>query len=271
MIYCAHCRREVDAHSWVCPGCGLSPRPVAAPGNDWATGPNDWATGPAVRSDVSRRVLIGLTMLVLFLGGGGALVWAILLRGGNSAAPPVPLVAQPHETTSYPLPADPPTPVPAGPWIASASASCVSSPSQDAGGTMVTYEPGNAVDGAADTAWRCDGTGAGERLEVSFSSQMTLTSVGLVPGYAKTDAYDGTDRYTQNRRISTVRYTFDDGSSVVQNFDTGTYRSLQTIALPDVSTAHLTITVLDSVAGEVTNGQPPSDKVAISEVAVSLR
>ncbi|HEX2298903.1 MAG TPA: discoidin domain-containing protein, partial [Pseudonocardiaceae bacterium] len=139
------------------------------------------------------------------------------------------------------------------------------------GGTTVTYGPENAVDGAADTAWRCDGTGAGERLEVSFPEQRTLTSVGLLPGYAKTDAYDGTDRYTQNRRISAVRYTFDDGSSVVQNFDTGTYRSLQTIALPNVSTSHLTITILDSVAGEATNGQPPFDKIAISEVAVSFR
>lgn len=136
---------------------------------------------------------------------------------------------------------------------------------------MVTYGPENAVDDAPDTAWRCDGDGVGEQLEVSFPAQRTLTSAGLVPGYAKTDAYDGTDRYLQNRRISSVRYTFDDGSSVVQSFDTGTGRNLQTIALPNVSTSHVTITILGSVDGEATNGQPVSDKVAISQVAFTLR
>ncbi|MGH4023152.1 MAG: discoidin domain-containing protein [Pseudonocardiaceae bacterium] len=213
--------------------------------------------------------MIGLIVLLLFIGGGGALAWATLIRGGDSVAPPVPLVAQPRGVTSYPVPESPLPLVPAGAWVASASASCVSSPSHDAGGTTVTYGPEKAVDGAADTAWRCEGAGVGHQLEVSFPGQMTLTGVGLVPGYAKTDAYDGTDRYAQNRRISAVRYTFDDGGSVVQNFDTGTYRGLQTIALPNVATSHLTITVLGSVAGEATNGQPPSDKVAISEVAVS--
>ena len=45
----------------------------------------------------------------------------------------------------------------------------------------------------------------------------------------------------------------------------------QTITLPDVSTGHVTITVLGSVNGEATGGQAPFDKIAISEVAVSVR
>ncbi|MCA1674935.1 MAG: hypothetical protein LC799_23020 [Actinobacteria bacterium] len=264
MSYCTDCGKRLDPGIRFCPGCGVRSGPVPAHGNDWAAAPN-------ARSGEPRRLLIGLIVLLLFVGGGGALAWATLIRGADSVAPAVPLVTQPRGVMSYPVPDAPPTHVPAGRWVASASASCVSSPSHDAGGTMVTYGPDNAVDGAVDTAWRCDGTGVGQRLDLSFPGQMTLTSVGLVPGYAKTDADDGTDRYTQNRRISAVQYTFDHGSSVVQHFDTGTYRSLQTVALPNVSTSHLTITILGSVDGEATNGQPAFDQVAISEVAVSLR
>ena len=97
----------------------------------------------------------------------------------------------------------------------------------------MTYEAGKAIDGVPDTAWRCDGSGVGQQLQVSFPGRVALTSIGMVPGYAKTDPYDGTDRYTQNRRISAVQYTFDDGSSP--------------------------------------GGQPPFDKIAISEIAVSAR
>ena len=97
---------------------------------------------------------------------------------------------------------------------------------------------------------------------------MTLTGIGIVPGYAKTDPVDGTDRYAQNRRISAVRYTFDDGSAVTQSFDTdASYRSVQTLVLPNVPTTHVTLTILSSVNGEATGGQQPFDKVAISEVA----
>lgn len=94
----------------------------------------------------------------------------------------------------------------------------------------------------------------------------------MVPGYAKTDPLDGTDRYAQNRRVSAVRYTFADDRNFTQSFDTSiSSRSVQTIALPDVSTSHVKITILSSVSGEATGGQPPFGKVAISEVAVSVR
>ncbi|HEU0090282.1 MAG TPA: hypothetical protein VFQ77_21940 [Pseudonocardiaceae bacterium] len=112
----------------------------------------------------------------------------------------------------------------------------------------------------------------GQWLEIRFPDRVTLTSIGIVPGYAKTDPNDGTDRYAQNRRISAVRYTFDDGSTVTQSFDTSaSYRSLQTVALPQVATSQVTITILGSVSGEATSGQQPFNKVAISEVAVSTR
>jgi hypothetical protein len=148
----------------------------------------------------------------------------------------------------------------------------VSLSSHDSSGTFFTYGPEKTIDNLPDTAWRCDGDGVGQRLEIDFPGKVTLMSIGMVPGYAKIDPRDGTDRYAQNRRISAVSYTFDDGSTITQSFDTSVhYRHLQTIPLPNVSTSHVTITILSSMGGEATGGQQPFNKVAISEIAVSVR
>jgi hypothetical protein len=110
-------------------------------------------------------------------------------------------------------------------------------------------------------------TGAGRGR---FRAPHEVSTVGLIPGLAKTDPADGTDRYAQNRRIAAVRYTFDDGSSVVQRFDTSPgNRSVQSMQVPRVRTAHVSLTILESVPGSPVNGQPAVDKVAVSEVAFS--
>jgi F5/8 type C domain len=148
---------------------------------------------------------------------------------------------------------------------ASVSASCHSSPGHDAARKEFTYEPEKAIDGLSDTAWRCDGDGVGQWLRIDFRRKVTLTSIGIIPGFAKTDPTDRTDRYAQNRRISAVRYTFDDGSTFQKTFDTSaSVRSVQTIPLPGVSTSQVTITILSSEPEEV-----PFNQVAISEIVVS--
>ncbi|MGH3794700.1 MAG: NADase-type glycan-binding domain-containing protein [Pseudonocardiaceae bacterium] len=263
MTYCTTCGTPQESGTPFCTGCGkqMSTAPSAATGTAWPT-----------RSHPRGRLVAAVTTLVLLLGGGGVAAWAALTHAGGPPEPPGPLPNQPHSATSSPARNDPSRSGSAPLWGASVSASCVLPSSQDAGGTIVGYEPENAIDGLPDTAWRCGGNGIGQRLEISFPSTVTLTSVGMVPGYAKTDPYDGTDRYAQNRRISAVRYMFDDGSAVTQNFDTSaSHRSLQTLALPNVSTSHVTITILNSVSGEATGGSQPFDRVAISEVAISVR
>jgi hypothetical protein len=153
---------------------------------------------------------------------------------------------------------------------ASASASSYSSYGYDANGKKFTYEPDKAIDGLVGTAWRCDGSGVGQWLRINFRRTVTLTRIGIVPGFAKTDPRDSTDRYAQNRSISAVQYNFDDGSTFRQNFNTSaSVRSAQTMDLPGVSTSQVTITILDSVPGEITNGQRALEQVAISEVVVS--
>ena len=152
----------------------------------------------------------------------------------------------------------------------SALAQCVSQPSKDAGGNPTSYEPSQVLDGHPDTAWRCDGDGVGQVLEIRFAQPHDIDLVGLIPGFAKTDPYDGTDRYAQDRRIAAVQYTFDDGSTAVQRFDTDPGdRTLQTMRIPLVHTARVDITILQSVPGAQVNGQPAVDKVAVSEVGFS--
>ena len=116
----------------------------------------------------------------------------------------------------------------------SASAGCVSAPSKDAGGNPTSYTPDNAIDDRPETAWRCDGDGVGQSLTIDLGRPVTFTDVGIVPGLAKTDTYDGTDRYKQCRRISAVRLTFDDaGDGVIAQLDTSSAnRAVQRIA-PD--------------------------------------
>jgi hypothetical protein len=147
--------------------------------------------------------------------------------------------------------------------IGSASAECTAEPSVDAGGRPVGYAAGNMLDGARQTAWRCDGDGRGVSLRFALARPTLVAAVGLIPGYAKTDPFNGVDRYAQNRRIARVRWTFGDGTWVEQTLDTRrTVRRLQTVRIPPVRTRLVRLTIEDSVpAGR--------DTVAVSTVRVA--
>lgn len=124
-------------------------------------------------------------------------------------------------------------------------------------------------DGASDTAWRCDGDGVNQTIVVSLRGRSLVSQVGLIPGYAKTDSLDGTDRFVQNGRISAVRYGFDGGAAQSQSFDVNN-RSGQTMRLDQpVATSTIRITILGSVPGSPSGIQQPVYKVAISELFIS--
>lgn len=142
-----------------------------------------------------------------------------------------------------------------------AKATCTARPSVDASGKRVRYVAGNTLDGDSETAWRCDGSGIGERLTFELPDDTELAEVGLIPGYAKTDPKSGADRYTENNRITRVRWTFGDGSSLVQKFDPDPdNRAMQTLRVPETETDEVTLEIL-----EVRRG--PRNTTAISEVA----
>ncbi|MFL6119028.1 NADase-type glycan-binding domain-containing protein [Actinophytocola sp.] len=153
--------------------------------------------------------------------------------------------------------------------IVGASASCTSGPGVDSAGNRFTYEARNAVDGQPATAWRCDHDGVGASLLVTFAQPAVISWIGVVPGFAKTDPYDGTDRYVQGRRVSSARFLFDDGTYIETGFDvSSTSRAMQVVRFPATRTGHVQLVVLASVPGSATNGFDPTDKIAISELAV---
>ena len=123
----------------------------------------------------------------------------------------------------------------------------------------MTYEPRLAVDDDPETAWRVAGDGQGDYLTLDFGRPVRLNRVGLIPGYAKIDSVDGTDRFTQNRRVLQVRYRFEQGTPVEQTFRQTP--EIQYVAV-DAITTRLTIEIL------ATTPSGGRDFTPISEVEV---
>lgn len=146
--------------------------------------------------------------------------------------------------------------------IGGATGTCQAPASVDAAGNEVGYPPANTYDGDLTTAWRCNGTGVGQSLTLTLAEAGDIGEVGLVPGYAKTDPRSGVDRYAENNRITRVRWTFADGTSVVQRLDgTETNRELQTLRIPVTQSDSVVLDVLASTRG-------PRNTMAVSEVRV---
>ncbi|HEX6877413.1 MAG TPA: hypothetical protein VF165_17285 [Nocardioidaceae bacterium] len=147
--------------------------------------------------------------------------------------------------------------------VAAATATCQTGSSVDSAGNPVTYEPAKAHDANLSTAWRCDGSGRGQRLTLTLPRKTVVAQVGLVPGYAKTDPVSGVDRYAENNRITKVRWRFDDGSTFVQRMSgNAVNRSMRLMRLPETSTRRVVLEILASTAGT-------RNTVAISELRVA--
>jgi hypothetical protein len=207
---------------------------------------------------------IGATLIAT-----AAVVLLLVLRPSAGEAsgsePPSTLTAQEPSSAAGPEPrsaADPRS------TRRTASASCVRPPGRDAGGDVSSYGPELALDGRPETAWRCNGDGARERFTVDFAEPVVLTAFGIIPGFAKTDPYDGTDRFAQNDRLSAVTLTFDADAPVILHLDTSPVnRQMQAFRISSVVTRQVVITIDASEPGSLQGSQPPIDAVAISEVA----
>lgn len=148
-------------------------------------------------------------------------------------------------------------------------ASCTAPPSQDAGGAQTVFEPVLVLDGDPATAWRCPGDGRNQRISLDFGRPVRITAIAIIPGYAKTDPRDGTDRYRQNRRLTAVFYALDGQSGYQHTLNPSPdLRNPQVLDVAAVVSRSLTVNLISSVPGEPTNGQPASDNVAISELVV---
>jgi hypothetical protein len=150
------------------------------------------------------------------------------------------------------------------PTVTAAVASDVRANSQDACGNPTFYEPALAVDGTDDTAWMVDGDGTGESIRLSLAGLSVVTRLGVVPGYNKFDPCTGSERFNELRRITAVRWTFDDGSTIDQTLQP--VPEMQEIRLPRAAvTASVTMTVLATTGP----GTASLDNTAVSEISIA--
>lgn len=97
-------------------------------------------------------------------------------------------------------------------------------------GETVTYEAAHMLDKDPSTVYRLAGDATGTTLVFDLGRERTITSVGLVNGYAKTsrDGSRTVDHYLANRRVMLVEWTFDDGTVIEQELtETPEPQSLQ--------------------------------------------
>lgn len=90
--------------------------------------------------------------------------------------------------------------------VALVEATCTAPDSTDSRGNPVTFNPLLTIDGAPDTAWRCEGASINEALVFTLVEPSDLEIVGALPGYAGADPFNGTDRFDQNRRVQLARW-----------------------------------------------------------------
>jgi hypothetical protein len=82
---------------------------------------------------------------------------------------------------------------------------------------VTSFAASNLNDGDVETGWRMPGDATGQELTITLDGTRNIRQVGLVPGYAKVDPCDYTDRFVQNRRVLAVTWIFDDGTTVSQD------------------------------------------------------
>lgn len=147
------------------------------------------------------------------------------------------------ESTGDDVPA--PDPQPTRLPVAAVTALSVAPPGVDAAGRQVTYVPENLTDGDPTTAWRTPGDGEGELILLELTAPARVQRIGLIPGYAKIDPTDGTDRFSENRIVTAVHYRFDDGTAVRASFNRQPSLQFETV---DVVTRTVTVEIASTTA-----------------------
>lgn len=139
-------------------------------------------------------------------------------------------------------------------------------PGVDLAGDPVTYPASNMLDDATDTAYRMRGDASGAVIRFELPAESTVTAVGLVNGYAKTDARGGqtVDWYAENRRVLRVEWRFDDGTSVVQELVE--HPRLQVQEIPSEVTGSIELRILEVSPPGL--GALAKDVTAISDVLI---
>jgi hypothetical protein len=130
----------------------------------------------------------------------------------------------------------------------------------DGCGAATSYEAENMIDEDESTGWRMDGDGESQRVRMNLGGPTRISRVGIINGLDELDC-SGTDRYIEQRRFTSVRWIFDDGTDVLQTLDP-TDRGLQTIDVDAITSR------VSAVIGE-TEGGATMDFTAIAEIEIN--
>ncbi len=274
MAICRQCGVPGAKGAQFCRSCGASldaPPTVAMP-TAVPPAPADGGAGDGgIR--VTTPVIIGVAAVIVALLGAVAVL--VTTTGDDDPAAAdrgttsVPAAPEPGAATTEPAPtvtSDPSASTSGPPQVLApvqTTASSSSPPAEDCGGTVsVTYDPENVLDGAPSTAWQVAGDGTGHTITFDLGASTLVEQVGLTPGYDKVQpCEERVDRFFQNFRVSRVRWTFDDGSTVDQSLDVSD-RSLQLTDV-DATTRQVRMEIVSTVPGSSSDGD-----TAISEIKV---
>jgi len=142
-------------------------------------------------------------------------------------------------------------------FVDNLSASSTAPPITDADDFEIDFDVDNLYDDSRDSAWRTEGDGVGERINLVFDEPIRVTSIGLLPGWALFE--DGVDFFFANRRVLEVEYEFSDGSTITRAF---AERPQQQYVRTDVRTDFVIVRILETSENE---GQ---DFTAISDIEI---
>lgn len=132
---------------------------------------------------------------------------------------------------------------PPAPRIAHLSAPDARDDGVDDCGEPTSYGPIFTVDKTPDTAWMVPGDGVGTVLTIELAEPSLVSTVGLIPGYDKSDPCSGSERFDELRRITEVRWTFGDGTSIDQKLPPTPDLHTEVLDAP-VVTERVTMTIL---------------------------
>lgn len=247
------------------PAAPPAPAPVPAPDPPRGRGVLLWLVGAVVVVVVAA---LGLHLLTGTDSGSGT---SSGNRAGEATRPtgtgrPSPDTTPSADPSISPRAGRTPNPAPTRPTdvarFATAAAPGTAPPGRDVRGNVVRYVPFNMLDGVTSTAWRTPGDGTGDLILITLDRPTTLTSVGMINGYAKSEpGYDG---YLANRRITSVQWTFDDGTTIPQSLATD--RSMQSVDVPGVRTRTVRLRIIG--VSRPGPGRTGRDYTAISDLSI---
>lgn len=225
-------------------------------------------SSPARSLKVAGFVTAGFAvLLVVGVGAASAISPSDNNPYGESSTPYDTGSSDPSTPYEEPTADDEPTidPSLSSPLDLAASVEAQAPDGVDDAGNTTSYGATNLVDGDPETAWRVLGDGSGQSITVTWSGTSTITSVGLINGYAKTDPSSGVRRYGQGRTINQVTWTFDDGTELTQTLSASD-ESVQWLVLPTPVSSSSTVTLHVDATNEP--GDADFDYTAISEIQV---